>query len=130
MAHSEALLDWAFSRVPGLSQTRGTLPDMPLTIYRRHSSDCSHKSKGRRWHRCDCAIWVQGSLGGEYVRESLNLTVWGAAQERVRGWEASGHRKTLRAVGQGPTGTSRAIDTAFLGRPAGGRRRGGRGLGT
>jgi hypothetical protein len=29
-------------------------------------------------------------LGGENVRESLNLTVWGAAQERVRGWEASG----------------------------------------
>src|SRR4029453_10680136 len=89
---------------------------MPLTIYRRHSSDCSHKSKGRPWHRCDCPIWVQGSLGGEYVRESLNLTVWGAAQERVRGWEASGHRKTLRAVGQGPTGTARAIDTACVAR--------------
>ena len=63
---------------------------MPLTTYRRHSSDCPHKTKGRRWHRCDCPIWVQGSLGGDYVRESLNLTVWGAAQERVRGWEASG----------------------------------------
>jgi site-specific recombinase XerD len=70
---------------------------MPLTIYRRHSSDCPHKSKGRRWHRCDCPIWVQGSLGGEYVRESLNLTVWGAAQERVRGWEASGQVGVVRA---------------------------------
>lgn len=63
---------------------------MSLTIYRRHSTDCPHQAKGRRWHRCDCPIWVQGSLAGEYVRESLNLTVWGAAQERVRGWEASG----------------------------------------
>jgi integrase/recombinase XerD len=63
---------------------------MPLTTYRRHSTDCPHKTKGRRFHRCDCPIWVQGSLAGEYVRESLNLTVWGAAQERVRGWEASG----------------------------------------
>lgn len=63
---------------------------MPLTIYRRHAGDCPHEAKGRRWNRCDCPIWVQGSLGGEYVRESLNLTVWGAAQERVRGWEASG----------------------------------------
>jgi hypothetical protein len=63
---------------------------MPLTTYRRHSTDCPHKTKGRRFHRCDCPIWVQGSLGGEYVRESLNLTVWGAAQERIRGWEASG----------------------------------------
>lgn len=63
---------------------------MPLTIYRRHALDCPHKSKGRRWNRCSCPIWVQGSLGGEYVRESLNLTAWGAAQDKVRGWEASG----------------------------------------
>lgn len=69
---------------------------MPLTIYRRHSLDCPHKSKGRRWHRCNCPIWIQGSLGGEYVRESLNLTVWGAAQERVRGWEASGQVGVVR----------------------------------
>src|SRR5712692_1887256 len=69
---------------------------MPLTIYRRHASDCAHKIKGRRWHRCDCPIWVQGSLAGEYVRESLNLTVWGAAQERVRGWEASGQVGVIR----------------------------------
>jgi integrase/recombinase XerD len=69
---------------------------MPLTIYRRHLLDCPHKAKGRRWTRCDCPIWVQGSLGGEYVRESLNLTAWGAAQERVRGWEASGQVGVIR----------------------------------
>src|SRR5262245_55581273 len=69
---------------------------MPLTIYRRHSLDCAHKSKGRRWHRCDCPIWAQGSLGGEYIRQSLNLTVWGAAQNRVRGWEASGQVGVIR----------------------------------
>src|SRR5262245_4670964 len=69
---------------------------MPLTIYRRHSLDCRHKSSGRRWTRCDCPIWVQGSLGGEYIRESLNLTAWGAAQEKVRGWEASGQVGVIR----------------------------------
>src|SRR6266852_27831 len=69
---------------------------MPLTIYRRHSTDCPHKTKGRRFTRCNCSIWVQGSLAGEYVRESLNLTVWGAAQERVRGWEASGQVGVVR----------------------------------
>lgn len=63
---------------------------MPLTIYRRHTASCPHQQKGRRWHRCHCPIWAQGSLAGEYVRRSLDLTVWGAAQERVRGWEASG----------------------------------------
>ena len=35
---------------------------------------------------CGC----QAGFGGEYLRQSLNLTVWGAAQELVRGWEASG----------------------------------------
>jgi hypothetical protein len=69
---------------------------MPLTIYRRHSLDCPHKAKARRWTRCGCRIWVQGSLGGEYVRKSLNLTVWGAAQEKVRGWEASGQIGVVR----------------------------------
>jgi hypothetical protein len=33
---------------------------------------------------------VQGSLGGEYLRRSLDLVSWEAAQDRVRGWEASG----------------------------------------
>jgi hypothetical protein len=55
-----------------------------------------HKTKRRRWQRCDCHIWVQGSLGGEYVRQTLNLSVWGAAQERVRGWEASGQVGVIR----------------------------------
>ena len=35
-------------------------------------------------------------MGGEYVRQSLNLTVWGAAQERIRGWEASGQVGVVR----------------------------------
>jgi len=39
---------------------------------------------------------VQGSLGGEYVRQSLKLTVWGAAQEKIRGWEASGQIGVIR----------------------------------
>ena len=69
---------------------------MPLSAYRRHTRDCPHADKGRRWTRCSCPIWVQGSVGGEYVRESLNLTVWGAAQEKVRGWEASGQIGVIR----------------------------------
>jgi hypothetical protein len=43
------------------------------TIYRRDPSGCCHKQNGRRYHRCDCSVWVQGSLSGEYVRESLRL---------------------------------------------------------
>jgi integrase len=33
---------------------------------------------------------VQGSLQGEYVRQSLDLRSWEAASDLVRGWEASG----------------------------------------
>lgn len=61
-----------------------------LTIYRRHAIDCAHRSKSRRWAKCACPIWVQGTLGGESVRKSLDLTSWAAASELVHGWEASG----------------------------------------
>src|SRR5436190_10501097 len=90
---------------------------MPLTTYRRHSSDCPYKGKGRRWSRCNCAIWVQGSLGGEYVRQSLNLTVWGAAQERIRGWEASGQVGVVRQQRRDGIELSDLIGTMKNGRP-------------
>jgi hypothetical protein len=66
---------------------------MPLAIYRRHSTNCKFYGRPRRDSRsqkCDCVIWVQGSLGLEYLRRSLDLTSWQAAQDLVRGWEASG----------------------------------------
>jgi len=52
-----------------------------------------HAGKPRRdaWsQKCSCPLWVQGSLAGEYLRRSLDLVSWEAAQDRVRGWEASG----------------------------------------
>jgi integrase len=66
---------------------------MALAIYRRHSTSCKFYGRPRRDARsqnCKCPIWVQGSLGREYLRQSLDLTSWNAAQEKVRGWEASG----------------------------------------
>jgi integrase/recombinase XerD len=71
-----------------------------LTLYRRHRAACPHSSKSRNAPRtkgCDCPIWVQGSLGGETIRESLNLTSWEAASERVRAWEASGEIGVARS---------------------------------
>jgi integrase len=59
-----------------------------LALYRRHQPPCGHTS--RRFRKCKCPIWVQGSLRGEYVRRSLDLRSWEAASELVRGWEASG----------------------------------------
>lgn len=73
---------------------------MPLAIYRRHTPDCKFSGRARRdsrSQRCPCPIWVQGSLGGEYLRRSLDLVSWQAAQDRVRGWEASGEVGIIRA---------------------------------
>jgi integrase/recombinase XerD len=65
------------------------VPAGSLTLYRRHAHTCSHREKGRRWTRCKCGIWVQGSLGGRWLKESLNTRDWSAAAETVHQWEAS-----------------------------------------
>ena len=44
-----------------------------LTIYRRHKKDCSHREEGRKYRRCKCPIWVDGSFGGVEVRRSLKV---------------------------------------------------------
>lgn len=59
-----------------------------LTVYRRHQPPCLHTS--RRFRKCKCPIWVQGSLAGEYVRRSLDLRSLEAASELVHAWEAAG----------------------------------------
>ena len=59
-----------------------------LNIYRRHQSPCRFTS--RRYRNCNCPIWVQGSLRGEYLRRSLDLRSWTAATDLVRDWESAG----------------------------------------
>jgi integrase/recombinase XerD len=61
-----------------------------LTIYRRHLKDCDHRTDGRDYRRCRCPLWVQGTLGGDTIRKSLDLTSWEAASELVHDWEARG----------------------------------------
>lgn len=64
-----------------------------IVPYRRHSSGCAHKAEGRRWNRCKCPIWVQGTLDGEPIRESLNTRIWTKANEIVQEWTAAGSRE-------------------------------------
>jgi integrase len=59
-----------------------------LNLYRRHQPPCRYAS--RRFRNCNCPIWVQGSLRGEYIRRSLDLRSWSAATDLVRDWEAAG----------------------------------------
>lgn len=60
-----------------------------LSIYRRHLKSCPQTSVTYR--RCKCPIHLQGTLNGQKVRrQSLDLSNWEKAQEKVRQWEIQG----------------------------------------
>jgi integrase len=59
-----------------------------LRIYRRHATHCPYRSERNR--RCKCPIYVEGTLGRESIRRSLDQTSWAAATELVTAWTASG----------------------------------------
>lgn len=42
-----------------------------LNLYRRHQPPCQYSSW--RYRNCNCPIWVQESLRGEYIRRALDL---------------------------------------------------------
>jgi integrase/recombinase XerD len=65
------------------------MPAGSLALYRLHARSCPHRSKGRRWTRCSCAVWVQGSLAGKWVKKSLNTRDWSVAAATVHEWEAA-----------------------------------------
>ena len=65
-----------------------------LNLYRRHQPPCRYAS--RRYRNCNCPIWVQGSLRGEYIRRALDLRSWSAATDLVRDWEATGEIGTVK----------------------------------
>jgi integrase/recombinase XerD len=62
-----------------------------MNLYRRHLAECAHRSKGRAYSRCKCPVWVEGTCGGRFVRESLKLRDWQRASAKVREWEARGY---------------------------------------
>lgn len=59
-----------------------------LTVYRRHKKACGHRDKGRDFRGCHCPIWVDGTLAGREIRQSLKLRDWQKAQDLIREWEA------------------------------------------
>lgn len=63
-----------------------------LHLYRRHRTSCSHRSWTYR--RCQCPIYVKGTLAGTFIKKSLDLTSWDAAQKLIGRWSADG------AIGQ------------------------------
>jgi hypothetical protein len=59
-----------------------------LIVYRRHLKKCDHRNEGRKYRRCNCPVWVDGSIAGEEVRQTQGTRSWEEAQEKVRQWEA------------------------------------------
>ena len=51
-----------------------------LTTYRRHVKTCAHRSEGRKYRRCRCPIWVDGSVKSIEVRQSLKERTWEDAE--------------------------------------------------
>lgn len=63
-----------------------------LTAYRRHRKSCRRRDEGRSYRNCMCPIWVDGTLGGVEIRESLKVRDWQRAQGMIREWEAEDRR--------------------------------------
>ncbi len=60
-----------------------------LKTYRRHLASCRHKNKGRDFLRCSCPIWVDGTLNGRRIRQSLDTANLQIAAEKVLELEAN-----------------------------------------
>jgi hypothetical protein len=56
-----------------------------LKAFRRHKRGCAHKDEGREYRRCQCPIWIDGTVAGKEFRKSLSETNWEKAQNRVNG---------------------------------------------
>ena len=67
-----------------------------VVLYRRHKKSCQYTSRKER--RCRCPIYAEGSVNHERVKESLDLTSWEAAQQKVRQWESAGTLETQEHV--------------------------------
>jgi integrase/recombinase XerD len=59
-----------------------------LTIYRRHTVPCPYAGD-RFYRRCNCPMWISGTLHGRLIRESLKTRSWAKAEEIKRRMEDS-----------------------------------------
>jgi integrase/recombinase XerD len=67
-----------------------------LTVYRRHGLNC--KQTSRRYRRCNCPCWVEGTLEGQYVRQSLKVRSWERAEKKIREMEEAGDPKRPQRI--------------------------------
>jgi integrase/recombinase XerC len=74
-----------------------------LTIWRRHTATCPHRSKGRDVLRCDCPLWADGYIDGKRVlRQSLGTRDMARARKKAVALE-SPDEGVFKPVGEAVT---------------------------
>jgi len=68
-----------------------------LSVYARHSNDCPKKAD-INWKRCRCPKWINGSLGGQFIRRTANTRSWEKAEDLKRAWEEAASPKKIEPV--------------------------------
>jgi len=57
-----------------------------LTAYRRHLQRCKFTLRPEK--KCQCPVWIQGTLNGVWMKKSLGIRNWESAQKVIRDMEA------------------------------------------
>ena len=80
-----------------MNADRGKIGGM-LTIWRRHTNACPHRTKGRNVLKCNCPLWADGYVDGKRVlRQSLKTHDMARARKRAVALE-SPDANTFKAV--------------------------------
>jgi site-specific recombinase XerD len=61
-----------------------------LHAYRRHVKSCKFKDRGRDYQKCQCPVWVDGTLGVKRLHKTCDTRSWQVALDRIREWELAG----------------------------------------
>jgi integrase/recombinase XerD len=71
-----------------------------LTTYRRHLKNCEHSDEGRKYIRCKCPIWIDGTYRGERMLESLKTRNWTEALEKARDLQLDEHKASAQIAAE------------------------------
>ena len=94
---------------------------MALNLYRRHRRDCKagHPEESRSgefeehkkgWKRCDCPIFLSGTLSGKFRRQTTSQWEWRNAVAAARRWEAIGSWSGAPPQPVAPTSPQKAAE--------------------
>ena len=103
---------------------------MPLALYRRHRRDCKgghaeslrtseYDERKRGWQRCECPIFVSGTLQGAFKRQNIGQWEWESARivafsyEQAKNWSGTIPEPTQPLLNQTPDHNRATIEKAI-----------------